>query len=103
MSCRLNACHECGGAAPAKARFCSPAHRQAFNNRRLQRGAEIYDLFMAHRFDRKKAQELRVLQAMNRMASLWNEEDKAAGRRSFRDTREVLDERPYLRGIRGQA
>lgn len=103
VRCRLNACQECGGPAPLKARFCSPAHRQAFNNRRLQRGAEIYDLFMAHRFDRKQAQQLRVLQAMNRMASLWNEEDKAAGRRSWRDTREVLAERPYLRGVRGQA
>ncbi|MBZ9856726.1 transcriptional regulator [Mesorhizobium sp. CA13] len=100
---RLNACQECGTAAPANARFCSAAHRQAWNNRRLQRGAELYDLFMAHRFDRRKAQELRVLQAMNRMASIWNEDDKAAGRRSWRPTVEVLEERPYLRGVRGQA
>lgn len=102
---RLNACLECGQAAPDKAKFCSGAHRQAFNNRRLQRGAELYDLFMAHRFDRKNAQDLRVLQAMNRMASLWNEEDKAErdGRRSWRPTRDVLNERPYLRGIRGRA
>lgn len=103
VACRLNACQECGGPAPAKAKFCSPPHRQAWNNRRMQRGGELYDLFMAHRFDRKRAQALRVLQAMNRMASIWNEEDKAAGRRTWRPTVEVLAERPYLRAIRGQA
>jgi hypothetical protein len=110
---RVHACLDCGGPRSANSQssktrrgeFCSIACRDAFNNRRKARGAELYDLYMAHRFDRANAQALGVLQAMNRMASNWREEDKARrdGRRSWRQTRDVLDERPYLRGIRGQA
>lgn len=102
---RVHACLECGGPRSAKGEFCANSCRDSFNNRRKARGAELHDLYMAHRFDRASAQDLGVLQAMNRMASVWREEDKArrAGRRSWRDTREVLAERPYLRSIRGQA
>ncbi|NUR12322.1 MAG: transcriptional regulator [Bradyrhizobium sp.] len=104
MKKRVHACLECGGDRSAKAEFCSASCRTDFNNRRKARGAELHDLFMAHRFDRANAQALGVLQAMNRMASIWREEDKARrdSRRSWRATREVLEERPYLRGIRGQ-
>lgn len=102
---RVHACLECGEPRSAKGEFCSTGCRTDFNNRRKARGAELHDLYMAHRFDRANAQALGVLQAMNRLASVWREEDKArrAGRRSWRATRDVLAERPYLRSIRGQA
>ncbi|SEK36776.1 hypothetical protein SAMN04515666_101338 [Bosea lupini] len=94
-------CAECGAphkAARPTAEFCSATCRKAFNNRRALRGAELYDLFMAHRFERQAAQEARVLHAMNRLASNWREEDKAqrAGRKSWRRLAAVMLDRAYL-------
>lgn len=65
------------------------------------RGAELYDLFMAHRFERQAAQDAHVLQAMNRLASNWRADDKAerAGRPSWRRLAVVLAERAYLRAV----
>ena len=97
-------CLECGTsytARIARGDFCSPRCRKDWNNRRALRGAELYDLFMAHRFDRARAAELRLLGAMNRMASNWrgDDRDRRAGRRSWRDPEAVLADRPYLRAI----
>lgn len=98
MSVRVHACLECGSVT-AKGDFCAPPCRIAFNNRRKARGAELYDLYMAHRFDRVNAQNLGVFQAINRLASNFRKEDAARrnSRRSWRQPRTVLDERPYLR------
>jgi len=96
-------CLECGGPLPVAAQkgqeFCCTACRKAFNNRRAVRGAELHDLFMAHRFARDEATELGVLQAMNRMASNWREEDRRHrdSRRSWRRPAAVLAERPFLK------
>ena len=49
MNKRPHACLECGGEC-GKGEFCGSACRMAFNNRRKARGAELYDLFMVHRF-----------------------------------------------------
>lgn len=99
-----HACLECGApytARTATSDFCSTACRRAFNNRRAVRGAEIYDLFMAHRFDRTRARDLKLLGVLNRMASNWRAEDhdRRSGRRSWRDPDAVLADRPYLRAI----
>lgn len=102
MNARVHECLECGVPATGRAaEFCSQACRFAFNNRRKRRGAELYDLYMAHRFDRAVATELGVFQAINRLASDYREQDKAerAGRRSWRKPRAVLSERPYLKAI----
>lgn len=98
---RVHACLECGKAKTEKADFCSGRCRVRFNNRRKMRGAELYDLYMAHRFDRQRAQELGVFQAINRLASIYRSEDVAdrAGRRSWRPPAAVLDERPFLKSI----
>lgn len=95
-------CLECGrayAALRAHSGFCSPACRRAFNNRRAMRGAELYDLFMAHRFDRARAQRLKLMGVLNRMASNFRGQDheQRAGRRSWRDPDAVLADRPYLR------
>ncbi|RWQ35508.1 MAG: transcriptional regulator [Mesorhizobium sp.] len=100
---RLDACLECGEPferAPSR-EFCSVKCRKDWNNRRMKRGAELYDLYMAHRFDRANAKDLRVFQAINRMASNFREEDRTerAGRQSWRRPSAVLDERPYLRSV----
>jgi hypothetical protein len=53
-------CLECGerfDTNVAAAKNCSTACRKAFNNRRALRGAEMYDLMMKYRFDRKAASQ----------------------------------------------
>lgn len=84
--------------------FCGDRCRQAWNNRRLQRGAELYDLYMAHRFERAEASDLGVFQAINRLASDFRAEDhdNRDGRRSWRKPRAVLAERPYLKSMKTQ-
>ena len=98
---RVHACLECGEGTPRKGEFCSAKCRSDWNNRRRQRGAELYDLYMAHRFDRVTAQTLGVFQAINRMASNFREDDKARrdGRKSWRAPQTVMEERPYLRAV----
>ena len=108
MSARVHACLECGGAFTPRAvpgnhqpEFCSNACRSLFNNRRKRRGAEFYDLIMAHRFEREEAQQLRVLSKINRLASIYRQQDKDArsARRSWRKANEVIGERPYLSSV----
>lgn len=97
-------CLECGRPyAPRRAAmpgdFCSAACRAAWNNRRAVRGAELYDLFMALRFDRDRAKQLKVWRLLNRMAAGFRDEDVAdrGGRPSWRPPHKVIERRPYLR------
>lgn len=95
-------CLECGetfGSAKAEAEFCGDRCRQAFNNRRMKRGAEIYDLFMSLRHDRKTATILNVFTLVSRLATIYRREDadQRAGRRSWRHAAEIIGRRPYLK------
>lgn len=98
-------CLECGKPVGPSMRydkvFCCTACGTRWNNRRKNRGAEIYDLFMAMRFDRKNAKGVWAI--MCRMASNWNEEDKAAGRKSFVPVRKAVQRSLPHVGIRGRA
>lgn len=98
---RVHACLECGAPTASKGDFCATACRSAFNNRRKARGAELYDLFMAHRFDRETAQALGVMAKMNRLASFYRGEDetKRGKRRSWRRPADVLADRPWLSAV----
>lgn len=117
---RLNACQahgsareclECGAAYASEkdtSQFCSTACRRDFNNRRQQRGAELYDLYMALRFDRGPAKMLRVLSMLNRLASIFREQDRRDrdGRRSWTPPAVVAERAPHLRSTilhRGRA
>lgn len=96
-------CLWCGGAFHASARhgeFCCTEHRKAFNNQRATRGAELYDLAMAVRYDRKRATALGVLQMMWTLCRLFREEDQRlrAGRPSWRDPGVIVERRPYIAG-----
>jgi len=104
-NCRAAICLECGWQHARKGEFCSVRCRTDFNNRRKARGAELYDLFMVLRFDRPLAKLLGVYQLVCRMASVFREEDRAKreGRRSWRRPQAVIEERPYLKTIRGRA
>lgn len=94
-------CGECGAAytsASPTVEFCGEPCRKAFNNRRAVRGAEMYDLFMAMRFDRAAAKRLQVWRALCRMASHFHAEDARdrAARPSWRAPAKILERRPYL-------
>lgn len=99
---RLCRCLNCGEAfTPARqlrADFCGRACNSAWQNRRLRRGALIYDLLMILRFQRSIASTFKIWRTMNRLASFFRDEDKARrnGRRSWRTIQSIKDERPDL-------
>lgn len=92
---RMTCCAECAKsfqANPARAsRFCSSPCRYAWANRRKMRGAELYDLLMGVRFRRGPAKALGLWSLICRMASIWNEVDKAANRVSFLEPEEARE------------
>lgn len=69
-----------------------------FANRRASRGAELYDLFMASRFELEKSKDLKLWRMMNRMASGFREQDRRErdGRRSWMRPEQVLEAKAYL-------
>lgn len=94
-------CHECGNPipAPSKASFCDKACRNSYDNRRQLRGAKIYDLFMATRYDRLTAKDLGVWTYLCRMGEDFRDEDvrEREGRPSWRDPKTVIDTNPHLK------
>lgn len=61
-------------------RFIDTKARTDWNNRRKTRGALVYDLLMAWRYDRPLATALGVFSIVCKMIRQWHEEDKAAER-----------------------
>lgn len=81
-------CRECNGefkATRSDAQFCGQQCRTDYTNRRRERGAKLYDLFMISRYDRTAAKRDNVWSLMCRMAEQWNAEDKADGRQAHYD------------------
>ncbi|TIT90380.1 MAG: transcriptional regulator [Mesorhizobium sp.] len=72
--------------------FCCSACRLAFNNRRMKRGAEMYDLFRAMRRERDQAKLLGIWAEMCRLELRWQQEDdlQRPGRRSYMPPRKAL-------------
>lgn len=104
---RICQCRECGiDLAPLGLRrgavFCKPEHRKAWNNRRMVRGAELYDLFMALRYDRKDAQQHGAWSVMTNLARAMRDSDNLLrdGRQSW-NLRETLDRLPMTYGTEG--
>ncbi len=95
-------CQECGQEFESvrdHAAFCSAGCRKAFNNRRATRGAELYDMFMALRYERPLAKALGIWSVICRAAEIWRDEDRGAraGRKSWGDVKAALDRRAYLK------
>lgn len=93
MSISQHECQECGNRiSEARKLFCSTPCRQTFNNRRLQRGAELYDLFRAHRRERSVSKQLGLWTEICRLELAWQQEDDAArpGRRSYMPPQKAL-------------
>lgn len=88
-------CQECGGPISARRsgqEFCKPSCRQRFNNRRMQRGAEIYDLLRALRRERSEAKALNIWTQICRLELKYQTEDEAQrpGRRSYMPPKKAL-------------
>lgn len=95
MTAATHECLECGNRITVRRRsklFCSPHCRQAFNNRRMARGAEIYDLFRALRRERSEAKRLNLWTEICRLERSWQDEDeiKRPGRRSYMPPKKAL-------------
>lgn len=110
-------CCECGGGYEANSLnqiFCGRECRNNYSNRRNQRGAILYDIFMEMRYRRNGAKGLWSI--MCRLAEEWREEDfiRAGGDRekktvpnplmfkTWKDPRDFLEKRPYLKAARGR-
>jgi hypothetical protein len=87
-SARAGACRECGAAFPIQRHgreFCGATCRRSFHNRKQLRGAQLYDLVMAVRFERPRAEELGAWSMLCRSAASYKAADDRdrAGRRSW--------------------
>lgn len=104
MSIVAHTCQECGNHISGRVRgnhvsrvpgklFCSTPCRQTFNNRRMQRGADIYDLFRALRRERSEAKRLNIWTEICRLELGWQQEDETerGGRKSYMPPRKALD------------
>lgn len=100
----MKCCLECGAEftpGAAHGDLCSTAHRKDWNNRRATRGATVFDLLMALRFERTLAKKLKVWTLLCRLAFEYRQEDirLRAGRKSWRPPEKVIEERPFLFAI----
>ena len=68
------------------------------------RGAVLYDLFMAHRFERDATADANLWTLLCRQGTDWHAEDhkERDGRRSWRRHDKVLAERPQLKARVGR-
>jgi hypothetical protein len=87
-------CRECGAhfqTQRASREFCCTKCRHTFHNRAASRGAELFHLFMAMRFDRANAEESGAWSLMCRLAASFKAKDDRDrnGRRSWDDVQKV--------------
>ncbi len=83
----VRCCRECntplGEGCKASAVFCGIPCKAKWNNRRKNRGADLYDLWMTMRYDRDEAKRLEVWKEMCRLSEGWRAEDVEQGIKSF--------------------
>lgn len=98
-------CLECGDAfeATQEAEFCCTGHRKDWNNRRMQRGAQLYDLWMSLRYERGRAKLFAAFTLVSALASAYRKADKAlrGGRRSWRKLEAAVADIPNAYGLDG--
>ncbi len=90
----VRCCRECqttlGEGFKASAVFCGIPCKATWNNRRKNRGADLYDLWMTMRYARDDAKQLEVWKEMCRLSEGWKVEDDRAGIKSFEAAGVVL-------------
>lgn len=101
----MRQCVECGGEVKRGKRgpiaeFCSNECRQTWKNRRMLRGAILYDLVMDWRFNRAGTGP-EALKLLCKAAATFNQEDKRDrdGRRSNRRYDDVRLDYPEFQSI----
>lgn len=88
-------CLECGaplGHLRKPGNFCCREHRKDWNNRRLVRGAEVYDLLMEYRFNREAAKAKGTWSLLCARAGAFRDADK-----HYRDGRQSWDSQAHQR------
>jgi hypothetical protein len=99
---RKLACRECGSVFttthPSKC-FCEASCRIRFNNRRMQRGMELYDFAMERRYSREHEKEARSV--LDALCMGYRDRDKEVrqGRKSWYSFEEARDSLPRLPGV----
>lgn len=71
-------CKECGAEFTSRqhnADFCGSPCRATFNNRRMKRGAILYDLEMSRQFDPKAFAASKLAGRADELIARWREED----------------------------
>lgn len=97
MGFRDKPCRECGKVFSPRHRtalFCCVAHKQAFNNRRRERGAELYDFVMAEGW--RSPIGARLIEAYKKADAI-----KRNGRPSFQDMETAIQRIPIVFGNSG--
>ena len=89
--------------APKKQTFCNQKCCIDYLNRRRDRGAQLYDMFMGLRFERDEADRAKLWSAMCRLAAHWRQQDLTVhDRPTWKDWRGTLDKNPWLRAKEGR-
>lgn len=86
----MRVCQECQKPIWGRVKFCSADCRKRFNNRRMRRGAIIYDLAMIWRKHRREGS----MEVLCRQLGLFIDQDKEDGRKSFNDDPEIVFPEP---------
>lgn len=91
---KVRCCRECNTPLPEtlkpNATFCGVPCKANWNNRRKSRGSDLYDLWMAMRYERDDAKSLSVWEEMCRLSEGWRDEDRDAGIVSYEKPGVVL-------------
>jgi NTP pyrophosphatase (non-canonical NTP hydrolase) len=89
-------CGECGETFETirvETEYCGPKCRMAFHNRRRDRGAELYDILMCKRYDRKgELTEKEARRIVDSLCRAYRDADKSA-----RNGRKSWDSDAYMR------
>lgn len=89
-----HSCKECNGPFESRqynADFCTNACRSAFNNRRMKRGAVLYDLLMMERGDPKAFEANKLKDRATELLERFRQEDEQAGRkRTWKRANDVM-------------
>ena len=100
---RERECLECGAPFDTKHQgehiYHTPECRKKFGNRRMTRGALVYDLIMAIRFEREEAEREKLWTMLCRLCADFKDEDdkERGGRKSWGPWQQILMNHPHLR------
>ena len=92
QSAQHRVCPECGDDMSERhpsARFCRTTCRDAFHNRRKDRGVDLYDLKMEERFNRTHPEHGELRTYIDRLCHTWHLEDLNRQRQTDPDLAEA--------------